>query len=339
MSAPSLPTQAPAPWKVGLALLLVYLCWSTTYLAIAVGVQTIPPMLFGGVRVALAGIVLAIGLRFSGSFRLPSGQALLGAWLAGSLLFVGGNGLINTGQKTVPSGLASVLVATCPLFLALLEMLMPRGDRLPMMSWIGLLAGLIGVGILGSRIDPQTTTATAFGVLCCLGSSLTWAMGSVLSRHWPARMPLLQNAAWQMLLGGSTMTLTGVVIGELAHIGPESITTGAIFAVFWLLVVGSLSGFVSYVWLLGHTSAAVAGNYAYVNPGLAILLGWALAGEKVTTNIVLGLAIILAGVALVRAGKRAEQPIPQSDPNLVVPSPDSTENPAAIEPDRLPARA
>lgn len=305
--------RTPASWQVGLALTLVYLCWSTTYLAIQEGMRTLPPLLFGGTRITLAGLVLLLYVRLTGRSARPTGRALLGTWLAGCLMFVGGNGLINMGQKVVPSGLASVLVATCPLFLALLEMLVPRGERLPLLSWIGLLAGLVGVGALMLGRDVSAGGSLA-GVGLCLGSAFAWSVGSVVARHWPMGLPLLQTAALQMCLGGASMALLGWVLGEMNQVTAEALTPRAIAAFCWLLVVGSLLGFVAYVWLLSHTSAALAGTYAYINPALAILIGWAFAGEAITVPILAGLGIILCGVALVRAGTSRA---PKSEPELV----------------------
>jgi drug/metabolite transporter (DMT)-like permease len=301
--------RSPAPWRVALALTIVYLCWSTTYLAIQEGVRTMPPLLFGGSRITLAGLLLLAFLRTRGPLTVPTGRGLVGLWLAGCLMFLGGNGLINMGQKIVPSGVASVLVATCPLFIALFERMLPQGERLPFISWIGLLAWLFGVGVLALSRGIAGPGST-LGIILCLGSAFTWAAGSVLARHWPTRLPILQTAGFQMLLGGGTMLLLGVCFGEANQVSPESFTPGACLAFCWLLVVGSLVGFVAYVWLLGHTSAAIAGTYAYVNPALAILIGWALVGETVSGGIVLGLAIILGGVALVRSG-RLNVPTPE----------------------------
>lgn len=313
--------SGPPTWRVGLALGLVYVCWSTTYLAIQEGVRTLPPLLFGGTRIALAGAILLSVLAMRGQLRKASGASLTSMWLAGSLMFLGGNGLINIGQMTVPSGMASVLVATCPLFLALLERAIPSGERMPLLSWIGMLAGLVGVGFLaiGRGVDAL---GTPLGVACCLGSAFTWAVGSIVARHWPSNCPLIQSAGTQMFLGGLTMLVVGWFIGEGNALTLESFTPRAVVAFFWLLIVGSLLGFVAYIWLLGNVSAGLAGSYAYVNPALAILLGWAIGGERITLPILAGLVVILSGVALVKSAKQnaadtAIKTVPApSDPSL-----------------------
>lgn len=312
--------HAPSPpaWQVGLALGLVYVCWSTTYLAIQEGVRTLPPLLFGGTRVMLAGLVLLAWLALRGQLVGMAGRAVVGMWLAGSLMFLGGNGLITIGQQTVPSGLASVLVATTPLWLALLEWLLPGGERLPAVAWIGLLAGLVGVGFL-AMARGLDSVGSAVGMLLCLGSAFAWSVGSIVTRYWPSRCSLVQTAAMHLTLGGMTMVGLGLAVGEGGVMTAERLTPSAVFAFVWLLVVGSLMGFVAYVWLLGHVSSTLAGSYAYVNPALAILIGWALGGEAITAGVVAGLAVILCGVGLVRSAQPATPPVEtaQAEPEPV----------------------
>jgi drug/metabolite transporter (DMT)-like permease len=297
-----------------LALGLVYGSWGTTYLAIREGVQTLPPALFGGTRVALAGLLLltAVGLR-GGPVRLPRRETLW-AWLVGGLMFVGGNGLVTFAEKTVPSGVAAVIVATTPLWMALLETAWPRGERLRPRGWLGLFVGLAGVAILWS--DQLLRPAAAFGgegPFLVLGSAGCWALGAFLHRHGPARGPHLTTAAYQMLLGGASLSLLGLLLGEAGELSGDRFTPGAVFAFFYLLVVGSLVGFTAFTWLLGHTSAALSGTYAYVNPVVALLAGWLVAKEQLSVAVVVGMAVILGGVALVRLGsfRRAAASVPR----------------------------
>jgi drug/metabolite transporter (DMT)-like permease len=296
------PAIRPRPWQVGLALGLVYLCWGTTYLAIREGMKTMPPCLFGGLRITLGGIVVLAFLLISRQRVAVSGVDFVWAWLGGACFFVGGNGLINVAQKTVPSGVASVLVATTPLWMALLESAWPTGERLSPRGWAGLLLGLAGVVLLVSdRIDGTGGTGSLF----VLGSAFTWAVGSFLLRRHSARASKLTMAAWQMLLGGASLTLLGVCLGEPGQLTPQDFTAGAVTAFFYLLVVGSLVGFVAFNWLLSHTTSALAGSYAYVNPVVAIVAGWLLVGEELTARILGGMAVILAGVVLVKTSTSA----------------------------------
>ncbi len=301
MQGPATPTRPSKPplWQTLLALGVVYLAWGTTYLAIREGVKTLPPGLFGGLRIAAAGAVLLGWLALRGQATALPWRELRAEWLVGGLLFVGGNGLVTVGMKTVPSGVASVLTATTPLWMVLLEAAAPRGERLAPGGWLGLLLGLGGVALLWAG-KGEVEARSGVGPLLLLGSALAWSVGSFLHRH---RRPvgLLRSAGWQMLLGGGTLTLIGLAAGEAGALGADQLTPRALFAFFYLLTVSSLVAFVAYLWLLRHVSAALAGTYAYVNPAVAVLLGWLLADEALTPGLVGGLAVILAGVALVRA--------------------------------------
>jgi drug/metabolite transporter (DMT)-like permease len=291
----------PARWKVLLAFALVYVSWGTTYLAIGKGVKVFPPALFGGTRLALAGfLLLGFQVVCRRSLRMPS-VALAWTFLVGTLLFVGGNGLLTVAEIYVPTGVASVLVATTPLFIACLEMCWPHGERLTLAGWIGMVAGLIGVLLL---LVPGIQDPAAFfqggGPLLLMGSSITWATGSFIVRHRKLPVDHLLAAGYQMAFGGTVLVVIGLVLGEQREIHAESFNFQGIGAFFYLLIVGSLIGFVAYNWLLGHVSAPVVGTYAYVNPVVAILVGWLLNGEEITIWIISGMVVILSGVALVR---------------------------------------
>ncbi|HLJ94024.1 MAG TPA: EamA family transporter [Gemmataceae bacterium] len=299
----------PAPWSVALAFGLVYLSWGTTYLAIKKGVQVFPPALFGGSRIALAGCLLMAYLALRRQpLRMPVRDFLWTA-LVGVLLFVGGNGLITVGEKFVASGVASVLVATTPLWMALLEMLWPWGERLRGRGWVGLFIGLAGVLLLlAPRLQRPASLWEDAGPLLVLGSSFAWSIGSFILRYPRLRGPHLTVAAYQMLVGGLGLVLIGLLAGETGALELERITPVGIYAFFHLLVFGSLIGFVAYNWLLGHVSAALAGTYAYVNPLVAILVGWFMDQEPITGWILGGMVVILAGVALVRGGGSPRTP-------------------------------
>jgi drug/metabolite transporter (DMT)-like permease len=312
--------RKPPLWQVLLALAWVYLSWGTTYLAIREGVKTLPPGLFGGLRIAAAGAVLLAWLALRGrGVRLPW-RELGAAWLVGGLLFVGGNGLVTVGMKTVPSGVGSVLVATTPLWMALLEAASPRGERLSARGWLGLLLGLGGVALLWAGKAHDGAAVAGVGPLLLLGSALAWSVGSFIHRHRRGPTPLLLSAAWQSLLGGGTLALVGLAAGEAGALSAEQFTPRAVGAFFYLLTVSSLVTFVAYLWLLRHVSAALAGTYAYVNPAVAVLLGWLLADEPLTPALVGGLAVILAGVALVRAS--ALRGLPAADAGKELPRAD-----------------
>jgi drug/metabolite transporter (DMT)-like permease len=301
----------PPTWGLVLAFALVYLAWGTTYFAIKVGVEVFPPALFGGVRFFLAGLILFLFLAWRGEQLRVARREFFWMAVVGILLFVGGNGLIMVGEKTVDSGVASVLVATTPLWLAFFEALWPWGERLNMRGWAGLLAGLGGVLLL---LTPKLTDPASFwrdvGPVWILSSALCWSLGSFLLRRRRAAVTPLVSATYQMLIGGGCLAVVGLVLGEASTLTTAHFTEHptAILAFFHLLTVGALVGFVAYNWLLHHVSAAMAGTYAYVNPAVAILVGWLLGGEIITGWIIGGMVVILVGVALVRGGMKSKQP-------------------------------
>jgi len=301
-----LPSQKnpPAAWALILAFAAVYLTWGTTYLAIKWGVQNerIPPFLFGGSRVTTAGVILlAFQLLRGNSIRLPRRDFAAVAAI-GAIMFVGGNGLLGVGQKTLGSGESAVLAATSPLWIGLLGMLWPQGDQLTLRGWLGILVGLLGVLLLNiPRLDHPELILNQLGPFCVLGSAASWALGTLLARQHRPNCSHLTTAAWQMTLGGSALLLVGVAAGEV-HQLPDRLTLGAVIAFLYLLVVGSFIGFIAYSWLLGHVSAARVGTHSYVNPVVAVILGWAV-GEPFSIWLAGAIAVILAGVALVRNGE------------------------------------
>jgi drug/metabolite transporter (DMT)-like permease len=312
----------PATWAIVIAFALIYTSWGTTYLAIKKGVkdEQLPPALFGGVRVCLAGLLLLGYLAARGqSVRLPR-RDLASVALVGCVLFVGGNGLITAAERTVPSGVAAVLAATTPLWIGLFAMLWPGGERLAGRGWLGLAVGLGGVLLLLSpRLGDPADFVRDLGPLLVLGSACCWSFGSVMMRHQRLGGSHLAAAAYQMALGGGCLALLGVACGEVEHL-PAAITPGATGAFCYLLVVGSLVGFVAYNWLLGHVPPAQVGTYAYVNPAVAMLVAW-IDGEEMTIWLFGGIAVILAGVALVRAPGAAAQPAAGIAPETEEPVP------------------
>jgi drug/metabolite transporter (DMT)-like permease len=297
-------TPAPPTWAILLAFGVIYTAWGTTYYAIKLGVQQeqLPPALFGGARLGLAGLIL-LGWQITRgqSVRVARDDLLKIVGIA-TLLFVGGNGFVTAAQKHVDSSLAAVLIATTPLWIGLFAMLLPRGERLTPLGWLGLLFGLAGVALLVEPRLRHSGQIDGFGVPMVLASAAAWALGSVLLRRVRVPLPHLSAAGYQMAIGGASLLCVGLVLGEAEQL-PGQVSPGAALVFLYLLLVGSLSGFVAFNWLLGHVSAAKVGTYAYVNPLVAVCIGWFF-GEEVTSRLWLGIAVILAGVFLVRGGER-----------------------------------
>jgi len=301
-------SKAPPAWLILLAFGVIYTSWGTTYYAIKLGVQQerLPPLLFGGTRLAAAGVILLVWQVLRRQSVRISGRDFLTLLGVSWLLFLGGNGLITTGQKYVDSSLAAVLVATTPLWIGLFALLLPHGERLSLRGWLGLLFGLAGVTLLLEPGLRQSGAVNLFAVALVLGSAASWALGSLLLRRARVEVAHLTAAGYEMLLGGVSLNLIGLALGE-GQLVPERLAPGAIGVFLYLLLVGSLTGFVAFNWLLGHVSAAKVGTYAYVNPLVAVLIGWFF-GEAVSGRLWAGIGVILLGVFLVRGGERPLAP-------------------------------
>lgn len=302
-------SKAPPTWLIVFAFICIYLTWGTTYRAMQEGVRTerLPPALFGGVRIALAGLIL-LGVQWlrSQSIRLVRGE-FWGLLVTGCLLFVGGNGLMTLSLRSVNSGESAVLAATTPLWMALFSLPLARGDRLNLLGWAGLILGVVGVGVLlAPRLREPAVFFQNLDPLYCLGSACAWAIGALCVRHLHLQTPRMTSASYQMIFGGICLSLLGWAWGEVDQL-PERYSARAIFVFFYLLFVGSLCGFVAFNWLLAHVSAAKVGTYAYVNPLIAVLIGW-FWDEPFTGWLAAGFFLVLAAVFLVRRGERPPRP-------------------------------
>jgi drug/metabolite transporter (DMT)-like permease len=289
--------------RIALAFGLVYLCWGSTYLAVHFAVETIPALLMAGSRQLLAGLVLYPVARLRGEAKPTLRQWVTGGFI-GVLLVVGGNGSIAWAEyKRTPSNVTAVLVATVPLWMAILDWLRPGGPRPTGRIVAGLAIGMGGVGLLLSPSIPFLHTAgTAVSSSCAailVGGSLCWAIGSILSRHLKLpRSPLLGTAMFTMT-GGAMLLLLGLAGGEGRVFDMRQVSMRSVLAALYLSIFGSIVGFSAYVYLLRKVSASRVATYAYVNPVIAVSLGWAFAGESLTPRMMLAAAIILAAVVLV----------------------------------------
>lgn len=299
-SADAMPhLEPPTALAIAVAFGVVFLSWGTTYMAtsIAMKEEHMPPALFGGVRLSLAGAILLLWQAVRGQpLRLRPGE-ILGLLIVSWFLFLGANFLINLGQTRIDSGIAAILVATTPLWIGLFGMIGPGGERLSPRGWLGLVIGFAGIVVtLAPKLDSSAGFADPHA-LFILGSAASWAVGSLVSRRLHFTIPHLTSAGYQMFMGGVSQVLLGTVLGEWQNV-PE-LTARTVACFFYLLVFGSLLGFVAFNWLLGHVPTAKVGTYAYVNPVIAIFVAWCF-GEPMHGWIFAGVAIILAGVYLVR---------------------------------------
>ena len=300
----------PSRARVIAAFLAVYVIWGSTYLGIKFAIETLPPFLMAGTRFMTAGVILYLwSLRDQTAPRVRSAAEWGWATLVGALLLFGGNGGVVWASYRVPSGVIALLIAVTPIWMVLLEWASPRGRRPSGAVLAGLLLGTVGLVLLVSargagpsgRVDP-------LGALVVLLASLSWATGSLISRT--SRLPRspVASTAMQMLGGGALMTVAGLLLGEARGFDPGAVSARSALAWLYLMTFGSLVGYTAYIWLLGHVSAAKAATYAYVNPVVALLLGWALASEPVTGGMLLAAAVIIGAVALITVGRTRPAP-------------------------------
>jgi drug/metabolite transporter (DMT)-like permease len=290
------------------ALAAVYVIWGSTYLAIRFAVETLPPFLMAAARFLVAGAML-YGLRRAQGFPRPTGAQWRAATIVGGLMLLGGNGGVVWAEQWIESGTAALIVATVPLWMVLLDWLRPGGAAPRLLVWAGIFVGLAGVGILfGAPENGEMYTA---GWIVLVLASVSWAVGSLYSRTALLPAPLLATGM-QMLAGGALLLLAGIVTGELQGLDPASFSTRSVLALVYLVFFGSLIGYSAYVWLLRVTTPALASTYAYVNPVVAVFLGWSLAGEALTPRIMLASAVIVGAVALItRAARPRRVPAPR----------------------------
>ena len=284
----------PPSWKIWTALWIVYIVWGSTYLGIALMVETIPPLLGAGARFITVGLILLPILAWrKGSHVLrPTRNELLSAGFVG-LMLPGANAVISLAQKTVPSGLAALLVASIPLWVILLRK--ATGERI---SWQSLGAVLVGFGGLLLLLHPEGD-ATLLGLLACVFAAFMWALGSFSSPRISLPRDPFVSTAWQSLLGGIAVFGAGLVTGELPDVHFSEFSARSIGGLLYLITFGSLLAFTSYAWLLQNAPISKVSTYAYVNPVVAIALGWLVLNESITPTTLLGAGIIVASVALV----------------------------------------
>jgi drug/metabolite transporter (DMT)-like permease len=285
--------------KALLAYLAVCFFWGSTYLAIRVGVKDTPPLLFAGIRFIIAGSMMLGYCRLKG-YGLPKERAdIINMAIVGLLMLLCGNGLVVYAEQWVSSGIASLIIATVPLFMAIIEFFYLRNVKMDIKTISGLLLGFGGVAYLIMG-DVSTAVVDLKGLVTLILASIFWAAGSVHSKAIQFKGHIFANIGTQMLAGGMGLVIVSLIKGELAEL---HFTQNSILALLYLIIFGSFVGYSSYIYILQKWPAAKAGTYAYVNPIVAIMLGALLLGEPITPSIVLSVIIVIFGIALVQSSK------------------------------------
>jgi len=301
-------TSKPATWKVLIAFAIIYLVWGSTFFAIRVGVREVPPFLLAGVRFLIAGIALYGWLRAKGT-PSPTPRQWGAASLLAVLVFVLDYGLVFWSERRVASGIAAVMLAMIPVFMALGEIVFLRTQRLSWRLGLALLMGMGGVAVLvGRSVSLGGAPVDAVGACALLVAAFSWSVAGILSRKLPSPSSKVMSSASQMLAGGVLLTLTSASLGEFRGFHVQAVSSSAWLALAYLIVAGSIVAYTAYVWLLHHESPTKVGTYAYVNPVVAVILGYFLGGEPLGPRTVLGTALVLASVVVITTAKKAAMP-------------------------------
>ncbi len=291
--------STPPAWQLAAGFTAIYFIWGSTFLAIRYAIEVIPPFLMAGTRFVTAGALLYVWRRL-GHGEKPAGVHWIGAGLVGALLFMGGNGAVVWSEQRVASGLTALMLAAIPLWMVLLDAMRKGGAPLTGRVIAGIILGIGGIAILlppsellgGGRVD-----LLGAGVL--MAGSFCWASGSLVSRHVGQPPSPGLAAGMQMMMGGLVLLAAGAASGELSRLDLSAMTPRAVFCLGYLIVFGSVISFTAYTWLLAVTTPARVSTYAYVNPIVAVLLGWLLASEPLTPRTLLATAVIVTAVAMI----------------------------------------
>lgn len=301
----------PPKWKTLTAFAIIYFVWGSTFLAIRIGVREVPPFTLAAMRFLVAGGLIAAWIFIRGE-RRPAAREWGSAFLLAFLIFVLDYGLIFWAEQRVPSGIAAVVMATIPLFTALSDITILRTQKLTFSLTIALAIGLLGVAALVSHslLLPGNPISTA-GAAALLVAAVSWSVASALTRKLPLPSSKVLSSGIQMLAGGVLLTMAAAVLGEFRHFRPLEVSPAAWLALIYLIVAGSIVAFTAYVWLIHHESLTKVGTYAYVNPLVAVVLGYFAGREPLGFRTVLGSSLVLVSVVVITT-MRFAPPQPQA---------------------------
>lgn len=303
-----MPSTSHRPtWKTLLAFFIIYFVWGSTFFAIRVGVHAVPPLLLAAMRFSVAGAVLLFWL-IAKREPLPTRREWISVVLLALLIFVFDYGLLFWAEQRVPSGVAAVMLATIPVFMALSEIVFLRTQRLTVRLTSALLVGIAGVAVLMSHsLNLAGTPIDTTGAIALIFAAVNWAIASILTRRLPLPASKIMSSGTQMLAGGIMLFIAAAAAGEFRHFHPAAVSPAAWFSLIYLIIAGSIIGFTAYLWLLHHESPTKVGTYAYVNPVVAVLVGYFLGGETLGLRTILGTLFVLVSVVVITTN-RAKQP-------------------------------
>jgi drug/metabolite transporter (DMT)-like permease len=289
----------PATWKTLLAFAIIYFVWGSTFLAIRIGVEEVPPFLLAALRFFIAGLVLYLWMIAKGE-RSPTLREWRSVVVLASLIFVLDYGLLFWSERRIPSGLTAVMLATIPAFMALSEIIFLRTQKLTARLAVALLIGILGVAVLVSRaLKLGGAPIDRAGAVALMIAAVTWSIASALTRKLHLPESKVMSSGTQMLAGGLLLAVVAAALGEFRNFHPAAVSRGVWIALLYLIVAGSIIGFTAYVWLIHHESPTRVGTYAYVNPVVAVLLGYFFAGEALGMRTIVGTLCVLVSVIVI----------------------------------------
>jgi drug/metabolite transporter (DMT)-like permease len=298
----------PPSWQILLAFGIIYFVWGSTFLAIRVGVQEVPPLLLAALRFFMAGGVLYLWMLAKGT-PSPTVREWAGATFLGAIIFVMDYGCLFWAEQRVPSGIAAVILATIPVFITLMEILILRTQRVSARLAVALLVGIGGVAVLMNRSGSAgEQPISRAGAAALVFAAISWSLATILTRKvtLPASKPM--SSAAQMLSGGVQLLVVSALFGEFRGFQAGAVSLQAWAALAYLIVAGSIAGFTAYVWLLHYESPTKVGTYAYVNPVVAVALGYFLGGEPVGLRTLMGTLLVLVSVVTITTIKAKPRP-------------------------------
>jgi drug/metabolite transporter (DMT)-like permease len=308
-------TARPTRWKTLLAFAIIYFVWGSTYLAIGVGVREVPPFLLAAIRFLVAGFAL-YGWTIVRGEHSPTAREWASVSLIAWLIFVMDYGLLFWAERRVPSGVAAIMMAAIPAFTAISEIVFLRTQRVTMRLAFAILIGICGVASLTSgSLNLGGAPIDKAGAAALLIASMSWSVSSALMRKLPLPQSKVMSSGAQMLAGGVFLALTSGALGEFRNFHPATVSLGAWLALLYLIVAGSIIAFTAYVWLIHHESPTKVGTYAYVNPVVAVLLGYLLGGEALGLRTISGALFVLISVVIITTAPKQKPtaPIPVND--------------------------
>jgi drug/metabolite transporter (DMT)-like permease len=321
MSSISIRTDNNNALKIGLAFAAIYIIWGTTYLAIRVAVDTIPPFIMAGTRFVIAGVAVFAVLRARG-VAMPTRIHWRSAAVVGAFMLVGGNGFVTWSEQQVPSGIAALVVATVPLWMVLFDWLLFGNIRPGKRTAAGLVLGFFGLSLLiGPRLAQGTAGISWLSWLILFLAPVLWSYGSLHSRRANLPENTFMSVSLEMAAGGVLLLLAGLLTGEASELNVGQISSRSLLAMLYLTIFGSIIALTAYVWLLKTVQASRVATYTYVNPVIAVFLGWLLLGEAINSQMLAAAGIIFMAVILITAQRTKKVPVKKgSDGPIVTPA-------------------